>query len=77
MRRVLLCGCGCPLEAWNKEELVGEVLVHLGGEHPVMDQQQEAQVHECVATHSYHYEYLEEVYAGGAEPDEEFGLDPY
>ena len=40
-------------------------------------QQQEAQVRERVAAHSYRYEYLEEVYAGGAEPDEEFGLDLY
>jgi predicted small metal-binding protein len=78
MRRALLCDCGCHLEAWDEEELVSEVLVHLGQEHPVMDQQQEeAQVHERVAAHSYRYEYLEEVYAGGTEPDEEFGLDPY
>ena len=63
------------MEAWGEEELVSEVLVHLGREHLVMKQQQ-AQVHERVATHSYRYEYVEEVYAGGAEPDEKFGLDP-
>jgi len=61
----------------DEEELVGEVLVHLGREHPMMDQQQqEAQVHERVTTRSYRYEYLEEVYAGGAEPDEEFASTP-
>jgi len=77
MRWALLCGCGRHLEAWDEEELVGEVLVHLGQEHPVMEQQQQAQVHERVATHSYRYEYVGELYAGGTEPDEEFGLDPY
>ena len=75
MRRALLCGCGCHLEAWGEEELVSEVLVHLGREHLVMKQQQ-AQVHERVATHSYRYEYVEEVYAEGAELVEEFGPDP-
>jgi hypothetical protein len=40
-------------------------------------EQAEARIRESVAAHSYRYEYLEEVYAGGAEPDEEFGLDPY
>ena len=58
MRRALLCQCGCHLEAClDEEELVSEVLVHLGREHPMMEQQQEAhqqqaQVHERVATHS-------------------------
>lgn len=77
MRRALLCGCGCCLEAWDEEELVRGALVHLGREHPLMERQQEAQVHELVAAHPYRYETVEEVYVGGAEPDEEFGLDPY
>jgi predicted small metal-binding protein len=77
MRWALLCGCGRHLEAWDEEELSSEVLAHLRREHPLMDQQQEAQVRERVAAHSYRYECVEEVYAGSAEPDEEFGLDPY
>ena len=77
MRWALLCGCGRHLEAWDEEELYSEVLAHLGREHPLMDRQQEAQVRERVAAHSYRYECVEEVYAGSGEPDEEFGLDPY
>jgi SOS response regulatory protein OraA/RecX len=65
------------LEAWDEEELAREVLTHLWREHPLIEQQEEAQVRERVAAHSYRYECLEEVYAGHAEPDEEFGLDPY
>ena len=76
MRRALLCGCGCHLEAWDEEGLVSGVLAHQGREHPGMEQA-EARIRERVAAHSYRYEYLEEVYAGGAEPDEEFGLEPY
>ena len=77
MRWALLCGCGRHLDAWDEEELSSEVLTHLGREHPLIDQQEEAEVRERVAAHSYRYEYVEEVYAGHAEPDEEFGLDPY
>jgi predicted small metal-binding protein len=77
MRWALLCGCGRHLEALDEEELASEVLTHLGLEHPRMDQQQEAQVRERVAAHSYRYECVEGVYAGSAEPDEEFGPDPY
>jgi hypothetical protein len=39
--------------------------------------EQQAQVRERVAAHSYRYECVEGVYAGSAEPDDEFGLDPY
>jgi predicted small metal-binding protein len=42
MRRALLCEC--HLEAWDEEELVSEVLVHLRQKHLGMKQQQEAQV---------------------------------
>ena len=76
MRWALLCDCGRRLDAWDEAELSSEVLTHLGQEHPFMEQQ-EAQVRERVAAHSYRYECVEEVYAGRAEPDEEFGLDPY
>ena len=75
MRRAMLCGCGRHLEAYDEEGLSGEVLAHLQREHPTM-KQEEAQVRERVKAHSYRYE-LVEVYAGEAEPDEEFGLDPY
>ena len=79
MRRALLCDCGCRLEAGDEEELVSEVLAHLRWEHPVMGQRQhqEAQIHERVVRCSYRYECMEELYTGGAEPDDEFGLDPY
>lgn len=77
MRWALLCGCGRHLEAWDEGELSREILIHLGREHPSIEQQEEAQVRELVAAHSYRYECVEEVYAGRAEPDEEFGLDPY
>ncbi len=77
MRWALLCGCGRHLEAWDEEELYSEVLAHLGLEHTRMVQQQQAQVRERLAAHSYRYECVEAIYAGSAEPDEEFGLDPY
>ena len=77
MQRALLCGCGRHLEAWDEEELASKVLTHLRWEHPGKEQQQHSQVRGHVAAHSYRYECMEEVYAGGAEPDEEFGLDPY
>jgi hypothetical protein len=76
MQRALLCSCGRHLEAWDEEELASKVLAHLRCEHPGMEQQH-SQVRGHVAAHSYRYECMEEVYAGSAEPDEEFGLDPY
>ena len=75
MRRALLCGCGRHLEASDEEALFSEVLAHLGREHPMMEPG-EAQVRQHVAARSYSYECVE-VYAGDAEPDEEFGLNPY
>ena len=76
MRRPLLCGCGRHLEASDEKELFSEVLAHLGREHPIMDIVEAQEVRQRVAAHSYRYESVE-VYAGDAEPDEEFGLDPY
>ncbi len=75
MRRALLCGCGRHLEASDEDELFSEVLAHLGREHPMVEHG-EAQVRRRVAAHSYRYECVE-VYAGDAEPDEGFGLNPY
>ena len=75
MKRALLCGCRRRLEASDEEKLVNEVLAHLKREHPE-EERSEARVRERVAAHSYRYE-LVEVYAGGAEADEEFSLEPY
>ncbi len=75
LMRALLCGCGRRLVAADENGLCEKVSYHLKTEHPVMDIDQ-AQVRQIVATHSYCYEYAE-VYAGAAEPDEEFGLEPY
>ncbi len=76
MRRALLCGCGRHLEASDEEDLFSEVLAHLGREHPMMERGEAQEVRQRVAAHSYRYE-LVEVYAGGAEADEEFSLEPY
>ena len=44
----------------------------------VLDRVVVVEVRELVAAHSYRYECVEAIYdAGSAEPDEEFGLDPY
>ena len=76
MQRALLCGCGRHLDASDEDELLSEVLAHLGREHPIMDIGEAQEVRQRVKAHSYLYE-LVEVYAGDAQPDEEFGLDPY
>jgi predicted small metal-binding protein len=76
MRRALLCGCGRHLEASDEDELFREVLAHLSREHSIMEHGKAQEVRQRVAAHSYRYE-LVEVYAGDAEPDEEFGLNPY
>lgn len=75
MQWALLCGCRRRLEASDEEKLVSEVLGHLRREHPVVEHG-EAQVRERVAAHSYGYECVD-VYAGDAEPDEEYGPEPY
>lgn len=73
--RALLCSCGRRLVAADEDELCEKVRDHLKSEHPVTDVN-EVRVRKIVATHSYCYEYAE-VYAGVAEPDEEFGPEPY
>jgi hypothetical protein len=76
MRRAMLCSCGRHLEAYDEEEPSSEVLAHLEREHPVMKHGEAQEVRQRVAAHSCRYE-LVEVYAGDAEPEEEFGLNPY
>jgi hypothetical protein len=76
MRRAMLCSCGRHLEAYDEEALSSVALAHLGREHPMMERGEAQEVRQRVAAHSYRYE-LVEVYAGDAEPDEEFGLNPY
>ncbi len=71
--RALLCGCHRRLAAADEDELREKVRDHLRREHPIMDVD-EARVREIVAVHSYEYA---EVYVGVAEPDEEFGPEPY
>lgn len=63
------------MEASDEERLFEEVLAHLRRDHRAMDLE-ETRVREQVAGHSYGYEFLD-VYAGAAEPDEEFGPEPY
>ncbi len=75
MQQALLCGCRRHLEASDEEQLLRELLAHLEREHPATERG-ERKARERVAVHSYHYECVE-VYAGGAELDEEFGLEPY
>ncbi len=72
--RALLCSCRCRLEAENDENLRELVRDHLRREHPAVAFDDE-RVREIVAANSYRYECVE-VYAS-AEPDEEFGPEPY
>jgi predicted small metal-binding protein len=71
--RALLCSCKHRLTASNDEELFRAVLNHLGESHPAMTLSED-QVREVVAAHSYEYN---EVVLVGANPEEEFGIDPY
>jgi hypothetical protein len=71
--RALLCSCKHRLTASNNEELFGAVLNHLDECHPAMTLTQE-QIREVVAAHSYEFN---EVVLVGADPQEEFGIDPY
>ena len=74
--KAMLCGCGRYLEATDDDGLVAEVLVHRGREHPAAALADEEQVRQVVGAHAYKVEYVAQ-YAGGAGPDEEFGLEPY
>ena len=71
--RALLCGCNQRLAASDEEELFGRVLDHLEERHPVVTLS-EAQIGEVVAARSYGFEEMAVV---GADPEEEFGIDPY
>ena len=74
--RAMLCSCRRHVEGADEEELFREILEHIRCEHPVMELS-EAQLREVVAAHSYRYELVEVYAGGGAEPGEEFGLEPY
>jgi predicted small metal-binding protein len=71
--RALLCGCQQRLAASDEEALFERVLEHLRERHPVLTLS-EAQIREVVAARSYGFE---EMALAGADPEEEFGIDPY
>ncbi len=71
--RAMLCSCKHRLTASNDEELLEAVLDHLDEYHPVMTLTDD-QIREVVAVHSYEFS---EAAVVGANPDEEFGIDPY
>jgi hypothetical protein len=71
--RALLCSCKHRLTASDNEALFRVVLDHLSDYHPVMTLGEE-QIREAVATHCYEFN---EVVGVGANPEEEFGIDPY
>jgi len=71
--RALLCSCKHRLTASDNEALCEVVLDHLSDHHSVMTLGEE-QIREAVAAHSYEFN---EVVGVGANPGEEFGIDPY
>jgi predicted small metal-binding protein len=71
--RAMLCSCKTRLVASNNEELVVAVLDHLSDYHPVVTLSAD-RIKERVDTHSYEFE---EVMVVGANPEKEFGIDPY
>jgi predicted small metal-binding protein len=71
--RALLCSCKHRLTASNDEELFRAVVNHVDEYHPVMALSED-RIREVVAAHSYEYN---EVTLVGADPEEEFGIDPY
>jgi predicted small metal-binding protein len=71
--RALLCGCQQRLAASDEEALFERVLEHLRERHPMVTLS-EAQIREVVAARSYGFEEMAVV---GADPEEEFGIDPY
>jgi predicted small metal-binding protein len=71
--RAMLCSCKNRLVASDNEELYRAVLDHLGDYHPVVTLSTE-RIREMVLTHSYEFN---EVVGVGANPEEEFGIDPY
>ncbi len=71
--RAMLCSCKNRLVASDNKELFGAVLDHLSDYHPVVTLSTE-RIREMVLTHSYEFNELVGV---GADPEEEFGIDPY
>ena len=71
--RALLCGCQQRLAASDEEALFGRVLEHLKERHPMVTLK-ESEIREVVAARSYEFEEMALV---GADPEEEFGIDPY
>ncbi len=71
--RALLCGCQQRLAASDEEGLFQRLLEHLEEHHPVVTLG-EAEIREVVAARSYEFEEMAVV---GADPKEEFGIDPY
>jgi predicted small metal-binding protein len=71
--RALFCSCKHRLTASNDEELFRAVVNHLDECHPVTTLSED-RIREVVAAHSYEYN---EVILVGADPEEEFGIDPY
>ena len=71
--RALLCSCKDRLVAFDNEELYRAVLDHLSENHPVVTLSPD-RIREMVSTHSYEFN---EVVGVGANPEEEFGIDPY
>jgi len=71
--RAMLCSCKNRLVASDNEELLGAVLDHLSEYHPVVTLSAD-RIKEMVDTRSYEFN---EVVVVGANPEEEFGIDPY
>jgi predicted small metal-binding protein len=71
--RALLCGCQQRLAASDEEGLFQRLLEHLEEHHPVVTLS-EAEIRQVVAARSYEFEEMAVV---GADPEEEFGIDPY
>jgi hypothetical protein len=73
----MLCGCNQRLEAADDERLVEVVSTHLKRVHPqhLVASLSDEQVRQVIADRAYTLEYV--LVYEGAEPDEEFGLDPY
>ena len=73
--KVMLCGCGCRLEASGDDGLVRETLAHRRQEHEVSVADEEL-VRQAVQKNAYRLEHATP-YANGDGPDEEFGPEPY
>ena len=70
-----LCNCYRRLKAADDEELVEEILDHLGRNHPAIPLDK-AQIRDIVSARAYEIGYRA-VFEDGEGPDEEFGPEPY